>query len=128
MEVLATLVLVGVVLPVAMRGISMSLQASADARHRVEAAQLAQQKIAEHLVVRDASTFNTEGDFGPDWPEYRWQSRSAYADVGVYVVTVRVSWQRRAADRFIEVSTLVYPVTGLDLSEDAASDTTESEG
>ena len=122
-EVLAALVLVGVVLPVAMRGITLSLRASALARHRLEAAELAQQKIAEHLVVRDASTFNDTGDFGAAWPEYRWASRGGVAGYGVYDLTVTVTWQDRDRERSVTLATLVYPVTGtedVDAAEEAA--------
>ncbi len=114
MEVLATLVLIGVVLPVAMRGISMSLQAAASARHRLEAAQLAQQKIAEMLVLRDARLFNGYGDFGDAWPAYRWRSEGAMAGYGVYRVSVTVTWMQRDVEQSLIVDTLVYPTTGLD--------------
>lgn len=108
-EVLATLVLVGIVLPAAMRCVTMSLRAASKARHNAEAAVLAQNKIAEFLVLRDAELLDGAGDFGAAWPEYRWESRSAQRDFGCYEVTVSVTWSERGRARSVELSTLVYP-------------------
>ena len=116
-EVLAALVLVGVVLPVAMRGLQLSMQTAERARRTLEASQLAQQKMAEALVLRDPGATGMSGTFGDMWPEYRWQSTSQDAGFGVYLVTVRVSWQERVHERWVEQSTLIYPVS----SADAAS-------
>lgn len=108
-EVLATLVFVGIVLPVAMRGITVALQASSHARHKVEAAQLASQKINELLVVRDASAFNGSGDFGDEWPEYRWDSTGQVGDWNTYTVTVNVHWTEQGQERSLPLTTLIYP-------------------
>src|SRR5688500_7535196 len=56
-EVLATLVLVGLVLPAVMKGISLALAASDDARRRVEAVGLAENKLTE--LTADMSTSGT---------------------------------------------------------------------
>lgn len=111
MEVLATLVLIGIVLPVAMRGVSMSLQAAGQARRTLDATQLAQQKLAELLVVRDAGEFNGSGDFGAAWPDYRWQVRGTAADHGLYRVSVTVAWSQRGVGRSVRLDTLIYPLT-----------------
>jgi general secretion pathway protein I len=124
LEVLATLVLIGVVLPVAMRGISLSLQTAARARHVAEASQLAQQKIAEVLVVRDAAAFTGTGDFGPDWPEYRWETRGTVSGYGTYEVLVVVTWIEQGVERSVELVTLVHPLTGTDGSGTTDSTTT----
>jgi prepilin-type N-terminal cleavage/methylation domain-containing protein len=113
-EVLATLVLVAIVLPVTMKGVTLSMQSAARARHMTEAAQLAESKINEMLVLRDTMYLSGSGDFGQDWPEYRWTSTAAAANYGVYEVTVTVSWLERGSERSVSMSTLVYPaVQGL---------------
>lgn len=111
-EVLAALVFVGIVLPVVMRGVTVSMQAGRAARHRVEAAQLAKQKIDEFLVVRDPTGFiSATGDFGTGWEEYRWTSKAQLGDDGVYDVTVSVDWVEQATEKSFSLSTMIYPST-----------------
>ena len=109
MEVLATLLLVGIVLPVAMHGITLSMQAASSARHRTEAAQLAEWKLNELLALRDANTLSGSGTFGDDWPEYRWEAESTQADYGTYDVAVTVRWAERGQERSLTLASIVYP-------------------
>lgn len=111
-EVLATLVLVGVVLPVAMQGIGNSLAAADNARHSAEAAQLAQNKLTELILTGDWQYSGTTGDFGIDWPGYSWivesgTSATALSDYGLTEVRVSVAWQSRGKPRQLSVSTFV---------------------
>lgn len=108
-EVLATLLLVGVVLPVCMRAISTSMSASASARHQLEAGQLARSKLDELLVLRDRTTFDSSGDFGEGWPDYRWRSSGMIANLTTYEVTVTVEWAERGQTRSLSMTTLIYP-------------------
>jgi prepilin-type N-terminal cleavage/methylation domain-containing protein len=125
-EVLATMVLVGAILPASMRAITVAMQAQAHARHVLEASQLAQQKIAEFVAVRDASVFNTTGDFGEEWPGYAWQTRGGAADFGLYTVTVEVFWAERGQQRSVSAGTIIYPLSGTD--EEETDDTSTSTG
>jgi prepilin-type N-terminal cleavage/methylation domain-containing protein len=109
-EVLATLVLVGIVLPVAMRGITMSMQAASRARHLTEATMLAESKLNELAVTASSMGLTAgTGDFGADWPEYQWESEWVAREYGVYELTVGVSWVERGLARSTSISTLVYP-------------------
>src|SRR4051794_33197688 len=77
-EVLAALMLVAIVLPVAMRGVSVATGAASNARHRNEASALAQSKMDELLANMQATqtqmNTNMSGDFGEDWPGYEWSA------------------------------------------------------
>ncbi|MGC4034219.1 MAG: type II secretion system protein [Tepidisphaeraceae bacterium] len=108
-EVLAALVLIGVVLPVALRGVSVALMAASKARHNSEAVELARHKLSELALASDAGSYAGSGDFGTDWPGYRWESRSVSRDYGVNEVTVEVFWKTRGQDESITLSTLAYP-------------------
>lgn len=108
-EVLAAMVLIAVVLPVAMHAANVTLQSAAQARHRQEASLLAEMKLGEVLATRDPSSVGTSGDFGDDWPRYRWDLVTATTDFGCYEVTVTVYWQRRGRDESLSMTTLVYP-------------------
>ena len=104
-EVLVTMLLMGILLPVAMRGISVSLAQADNARHVSEAATLGESKLNE-LVATGATTGNS-GDFGADWPAYKWTLQTTARDFGVSEVVMTVSWAGRDGPRSLNVSTMV---------------------
>lgn len=112
-EVLATVVLLGVVLPVAMEGISYCVAAAGAARHRGEAAGLAEAKLAEIIASGDWQyTSSFGGDFGEEYPGYQWQAQVFDAPDSeldnLRELTLRVTWTSRNTQREFDVSTYVY--------------------
>jgi Tfp pilus assembly protein PilV len=107
-ETLATLLLAAILLPLAMHGITLSLHTAAAARQQSEAAQLAELKLNELLVMRDTMQLNSYGQFGDIWPQYRWQTRSVHWGDALYEVTVTVQWDQRGRERELSLATLVY--------------------
>ena len=115
-EVLATIVLMGIVLPVAIQAITQCTTAAALARQRSEAASLAEAKLNEMLAdpLRDFSA--TSGDFGPAWPAYHWTLMGGqWSDPTLQMLQVRVSWTSRGRERDVIVSTLVYQSQSMSL-------------
>jgi prepilin-type N-terminal cleavage/methylation domain-containing protein len=107
-EVLATMLLLGIVLPVAMRGVSLALAASENARHTSEATALGEAKLNELVASGEWSAANGNGDFGTDFPGYRWTFQSVARDYGVSELAVTVSWDQRGGQRSLVFSTLVF--------------------
>lgn len=107
-EVLATLVLVGIVLPAAMAGVTLSLRAASLARHQQEAGQLAEMRLNEILALADSAALTGTGDFSPDFPDYQWQAQVFTADYGLSEVMITVTWLERGQERSVSLSTLVY--------------------
>jgi len=108
-EVLATMVLLGIVLPAVMNGISVCLAAAQSARRQVQAGELGQGKLMEVVALKQWTAAQTNGDFGPDWPEYRWTARvSDWDGSTIRSVEVTVTWLQGARARRITLSTLVY--------------------
>ena len=112
-EVLATLVLVGVVLPAVMKGISLALAASDDARRRVEAVGLAENKLAE--MTADTTTGQTSttggtggGEYGEEAPGFRWEASSTSVDTNLTELHVRVAWTARGRERWVDLSSYAY--------------------
>ena len=89
-EVLATLMLLGIVMPVAMKGVSIALAAAEKARHTAEAATLAETKLNDLLTQGVNSASGLTGDFSPDHPEYQWSYQSAPRDYGITEVQLRL--------------------------------------
>jgi len=113
-EVLATMVLLGILLPVCMRAISVSLSAASQARHLTEAATLAQSKLND-LIAEGTWNGSNNGDFSPDHPDYRWSCQNVTRDYGVAEVMVTVIWQEKGQERRLNLATFV---------NDNATDTT----
>lgn len=110
-EVLATVALIAIVLPVAMYGIQLCLQTASSARRQAEAATLAQSKLQEltaMAAVPQVSEGNQSGDFAPDFPDYKWQSTTTDIDTNLEQLDVRITWVARNQERDLTVSTWVY--------------------
>lgn len=110
-EVLATVALIAIVLPVAMYGIQLCMQTASAARRQAEAATLAQSKLQEltaMAAVPTAAVGNQSGDFSPDFPDYKWQATTSDIDTNLEQLDVRVSWVARNQERELTVSTWVY--------------------
>jgi prepilin-type N-terminal cleavage/methylation domain-containing protein len=109
-EVLATLALIGIVIPVSMRGVTLALNAASHAKHQAAAATLAESKLSEMVAQGDWSFGAGSGDFGTDWPGYQWSCTTANPDPNVNVteVNVTVTWTERGQQRDVSVATFVY--------------------
>jgi prepilin-type N-terminal cleavage/methylation domain-containing protein len=123
-EVLATLVLLGIVVPVAMRGVSVGLAAASTARRTAEAASLANAKLNELVIDGTWQTSGSSGDF-PEAPDYHWTCENVARDYSTYEVILTVTWHQRGHERHLRLATLVYPdaTTGATGTETGTSST-----
>jgi len=111
-ELLATVVLIAVIMPVTMGRISLCTSLAGQSRRQIEAATLAKAKLTELVVGRDWETGDKSGDFGKDWPDYRWIAEVAeWTDPTLRRLDLTVFWQSRNRQQSITLSTLVYPQT-----------------
>jgi prepilin-type N-terminal cleavage/methylation domain-containing protein len=124
-EILATLALVAIILPVAMSALALADNSAGLCRDRSEAAALAQTKLAELLAEGQLQNTTLAGDFAPEHPEFRWtaviadwQMTSLVQQVTVQQssatlqqVNVDVTWTRRGTERTVGVATLIYSGT-----------------
>jgi len=114
-EILATLTLLAIVLPVVMKGLSLSLAAAGQARRQTEAMALAQTKLAELVAGDQWQHVNLSGDFGAEWPTYRWAAQaSAWEGTTLQELDVMVSWKQQNRQRAVTLSTLVYTGVALE--------------
>jgi general secretion pathway protein I len=109
-EILAALLLIGLVLPAVMKGISMVSMLASDSDHTYEALDLAETKLAEVLLDESwQSSSSLTGRFEDDDEDYEWVlDVSDWTEAGVKQVDVFVYWQQRNRQRQILLSTLVY--------------------
>ncbi len=110
-----TLVLIGIVLPAIMHGVTLAMAAGDAARHRNEATELAQSELAQIVAGSQwSNASNLAGDFSPDWPGYQWKATVQPWDqdtsgMGIQQINLTVSWQERGQPRSLTLTTLVYP-------------------
>jgi len=109
-EVLATLLLMTIALPVIMKGVSMATSAASVAKRRVEATTLADSKINELIATGEWQNGQLSGDFGTDWPDYTWSAQVNDYDGTNKQIDVTVNWPGRSGyPDALSLSTLVYP-------------------
>ena len=113
-ELLAALVLVAAILPVAMRGISMATTVAGLTGQRMTATTLAENAMADLLVTQGWRDGSLTGDFADvGHPEFTWRAEVAdWHGIALQQLTVTVSWERRGHDRDVSLSTLVYQEEG----------------
>ncbi|HEC03127.1 MAG TPA: type II secretion system protein [Phycisphaerales bacterium] len=109
-ELLATVVLIGIIMPVAMHSIALCASLGGQARRQIEAASLARTRLTELTASGDWKTSEKAGDFGDDWPGYRWTAEvSSWTDSTMSQLDLTVFWQARGKERSVTLSTLVNP-------------------
>ena len=107
-EVLATMALMAIVLPVVTEGMGLCLNTGLIARRQSQASSLAQGKLAELLAAKQLQDTNLQGDFGADWPEYRWQATVSNYEATVRQISVTVRWTHRQRERSLTLTSLAY--------------------
>ena len=109
-ELLATVVLIGIIMPVAMHSIALCTSLGGQARRQIEAASLARTRLTELTASQDWQTSEKAGEFGDDWPGYRWTAEvSSWTDSALSQLDLTVFWQSRGRERSVMLSTLVNP-------------------
>ena len=104
MEVLAVLLLMGLVLPVVLRGASLALGASSHARRITEASALANQRLEEILL---SGRFTADsGRFDSPWQDYQWSATISSRDYNLTEIAVEVRWQARSRTHSVRLVTL----------------------
>lgn len=109
LEVLASLMFAGIVLPVAVGGLSYVLATAENARRQAEACELVQTKMSELLAVGTPALGPLAGNFGPEQPDYNWSSKwTQWEENILWQLDITVTWTSRGKQRMVQLSTLTY--------------------
>ncbi len=120
-EALAALLLVGIVMPIAMQAMSLTLRLAGTAARTNTAVMLAESTMHELLARQTWDSTELEGtfddvDFGECDPAgariasspYRWQATLVdWIDSSLSELTVRVTWMARGREHEVTLTTLV---------------------
>jgi prepilin-type N-terminal cleavage/methylation domain-containing protein len=108
-EVLATISVISIVIPVVMQGISIATGLASITRQRAEAITLAQSKLDDLLLSGDWQATQLSGDFAPDYPGYQWEAAvNDWEEVDMKQIDFTVTWVSRGTPRQIQLSSLIY--------------------
>lgn len=99
MEVMFALALIGIALTTLLASQSQGLSLANEAKFYTTAAFLAQGKMAEIEIADVISLTNDSGDFGDDYPEYRWE---------VEINSTSIDALEKYADRFKQIDLHIY--------------------
>ena len=111
-EALASLMLVAVVLPFVIRGVTMSARNAAESDQRTDAVMLAQTMLEEAVLVGAWQYGDTEGSFdetyGLDATRYTWAlSVADWQSTDYRELTMTVRWTRGQKEKSVAISTVV---------------------
>jgi len=111
-EILAALVFLAILVPAVIEGITLSSRASVLAERSAVAAELAQNKLNELTLSDTWATVGSGGDFGTDWPGYRWESTQSTWDMDTMtLLAVKVYFTVQGHEQSLGLSTLVSSAT-----------------
>jgi type II secretion system protein I len=121
-EILAALVFLAILVPAVVEGITLASRASEIVERSSIATELAQNKLNELSLNGVWATAGTSGDFGNDWPGYRWEfKQSTWEMDSMTQLDLTVYFNVQGREQNVVLSTLVNPA-------DASTTSTSSSG
>ena len=108
-EVLAALLFMAIVIPVAVQGLHVASRAGSVAERKAIGARLAETKLNELIVTGQWQSSAQKGTVQDGWQSYTWQLQTEpwVEDATMRLVTVQVSVPVQGRDYEVAVSTLV---------------------
>jgi len=107
-EVLAAMLFLAILVPAILQALTLANRASEVSERSAIAAELASNKLGE-LTLNDAwSNADAKGDFGNEWPGYRYEVTQATWDVdSMTQLSVNVFYPVQGKERSLQLVTLV---------------------
>jgi type II secretory pathway pseudopilin PulG len=108
-EVLAAMLFLAIVIPVAMQGLQLASRAGVVSERKALAARLAESKLNELVVTGEWQSSATKGTIYEGLQSYAWQLESEpwSVDGAMRLLTVHVTVPVRGQDYDVQISTLV---------------------
>lgn len=107
-ELLAALLFVAIVIPVTLQGIMIANRLAVVAERKLEAARLADMKLNELVLTGEWQNAARQGDFGSDWPEYKWVFElQTWPEDAMQQLTLRVYFSVQQREYWVPMTTLV---------------------
>jgi len=110
--VLAALVVMAIVIPVAIEGMRIANRAGVVAQRKSVAVRLAENQLNDLIVTGNWQYAQRSGTFGEDWPGYRWKllNENWGQDV-MRLISIEVTYEVQNREYSVLLSTVVPPTT-----------------
>lgn len=106
-EVLAALLFMAIVIPVAMHGLQVAARAGSLADRKREAVRVAERVLNESIVTTNWNKSATSGTIREGDREYRWSLRSeSWTESTMRLLSVEVKFPVQGEDHAVQLSTL----------------------
>jgi len=107
-EILASLAFLGIVIPVVVSALMVSNRAANVAERSTIAVQLGENRLSQITLDSSWTTESDRGDFGAEWPGYRWELTKADWESGAMTeLTLSVIFQVQGREHDVRLGTLV---------------------
>lgn len=107
-EMLAALAFLGILIPVVVSALLVSNRAAIVTERSTIALQLGENRLNEMMLADDWTSESGRGDFGEQWPGYRWELTKADWETGAMTeLALDVYYPVQGAEHSVRLSTLV---------------------
>ncbi len=107
-EILAALTFLGILVPVLVSALLASNRAGVISERSTLAVQLGENELNELMLANAWSTAKPSGDFGADWPGYRWElAQKDWQSGSMTELTLSVFYPVQGKEDSVRLSTLV---------------------
>lgn len=115
-EILAALVFMAILIPVAMEGLSVASRVGVTAARKTEAALVAERVLNENLVLTNLSQAVQNGSIRQGLEEFQWTLRSEpwtadQSQSAMRLISVEVAFKVQGQDQKVRLNTLIDQVT-----------------
>lgn len=111
-EVLASLLFMAIVIPAVVTALTISNRAAITSERTNVAVQLAENRLNELLIENTWSSGESRGEFGADWPRYRWElTQGTWETDNMTELTMEVFFPVQGKEQSVRLTTLVSSST-----------------
>jgi type II secretory pathway pseudopilin PulG len=112
-EVLACLTFLGILIPVVVSALLTANRAGAVAERSEIAAQLGDNRLSELMLNNEWSSASQRGDFGTDFPGYRWElTKADWGSGAMTELTLNVIFPVQGIEHHVQLATLANTAVG----------------
>ncbi len=128
-EVLAALLFMAIVIPVAVQGLQIANSAGVVAQRKAAAARIADRMLNELMVTGTWQQNNQHGSVWDDFVEYRWSLEERNWEPGTLrLLTLEVRFEVQGRELALQLNTLADPSAGLTTSTNQTGSATSTGG
>jgi type II secretion system protein I len=107
-EMLAAMAFLAILMPVVLSALMTSNRAGSMAERSTIAMQLGENRLNELMLGGEWSSAESRGDFGTDWPGYRWElAKSGWQNGAMTELTLEVFFKVQGNEHDVRLNTLV---------------------